>query len=189
MTLEGKVALVAGATRGAGRGIAVELGAALSRRARIQGGQLSLDPRVRALIERAENEAKRLGDEFVSTEHLLLAASQAGGDAQRLLDAAELLFARHGYNGVSIRDIAAEARANISSVYYHFDSKQKLLEAVCRRRMVPVVTERKAAIAAAGKTDAAAGDAAARERIADLIAAFVGPTFRAAQGQSREAAP
>ena len=27
MTLEGKVALVAGATRGAGRGIAVELGA------------------------------------------------------------------------------------------------------------------------------------------------------------------
>jgi ATP-dependent Clp protease ATP-binding subunit ClpB len=66
--------------------LAVELGAALSRRARVSGGQLSVDPRVRALIERAEDEARRLGDEYVSTEHLLLATSQAGGEAQRLLE-------------------------------------------------------------------------------------------------------
>jgi len=68
--------------------VAVELGAVLSRRARIQGGQLSLDPRARVLIERAEEEARRLADEYVSTEHLLLAASEAGGDAQRLLEGA-----------------------------------------------------------------------------------------------------
>ena len=68
--------------------LAVELAADLSRRARIEGGQLSLDPRVRALIEHAEDEAKRLGDEYVSTEHLLLATSKSGGDAQRLLAAA-----------------------------------------------------------------------------------------------------
>ena len=43
---------------------------------------------MRALIERAEDEARRLGDEYVSTEHLLLATSQAGGDAQRLLEGA-----------------------------------------------------------------------------------------------------
>jgi ATP-dependent Clp protease ATP-binding subunit ClpB len=66
--------------------LAVELGAALSRRARVSGGQLSLDPRVRALVERAEDEARRLGDEYVSTEHLLLASSQAGGEAQRALE-------------------------------------------------------------------------------------------------------
>jgi ATP-dependent Clp protease ATP-binding subunit ClpB len=64
----------------------VELGASLSRRARVSGGQLSLDPRVRALLERAEDEARRLGDEYVSTEHLLLATSQAGGEAQRTLE-------------------------------------------------------------------------------------------------------
>jgi ATP-dependent Clp protease ATP-binding subunit ClpB len=68
--------------------INVELAAVLSRRAKIEGGSLSLDPRARQLLERAEDEAKRLQDEYVSTEHLLLAAAQAGGDAQRILEAA-----------------------------------------------------------------------------------------------------
>jgi len=66
----------------------VELGAVLARRAKIKGGQLSLDPRARQLFERAEDEARRLNDEYVSTEHLLLGASQTGGDAQRILEAA-----------------------------------------------------------------------------------------------------
>ncbi len=65
--------------------VALELGAALSRRARIRGGSLSLDPRTTQLIQRAEDEAKRLKDEYVSTEHLLIAAAEAGGDAQRIL--------------------------------------------------------------------------------------------------------
>ena len=68
--------------------LGVELAAVLSRRAKIEGGSMSLDPRARELLERAEDEAKRLNDEYVSTEHLLLAASQAGGDAQRILDQA-----------------------------------------------------------------------------------------------------
>ncbi len=68
--------------------LGVELAAVLSRRARIEGGQLSLDPRARQLLDRAEEEARRLQDEYVSTEHLLLAAAEAGGDAQRLLEAA-----------------------------------------------------------------------------------------------------
>jgi ATP-dependent Clp protease ATP-binding subunit ClpB len=67
--------------------VRMELAAALSRRARIRGGTLTLDPRARLLLEQAEDEAKRLKDEYVSTEHLLLAASQAGGDAQRVLAA------------------------------------------------------------------------------------------------------
>ncbi len=68
--------------------INVELSAVLARRAKIQGGQLSLDPRASQLIQRAEDEAKRLGDEYVSTEHLLLAAAESDGDAQRILEAA-----------------------------------------------------------------------------------------------------
>src|SRR6187551_2280166 len=66
----------------------VELAAVLSRRAKIKGGSMSIDPRAQQLIQHAEDEARRLGDEYVSTEHLLLAASQAGGDAQRLLETA-----------------------------------------------------------------------------------------------------
>ena len=55
--------------RGAGRRA---LAAGPGRRA----GSSRLDPRARALIERAEEEARRLGDEYVSTEHLLLAAAR-----------------------------------------------------------------------------------------------------------------
>ena len=84
--------------------VTVELAAVLSRRAKVEGGQLSLDPRVRALIENAEDEAKRLGDEYVSTEHLLLGLSRSGGDAQRLLEGAgatheTLLGALEGVRG------------------------------------------------------------------------------------------
>ena len=68
--------------------VEMELGAVLAKRARVKGGSLTLDPRARQLVERAEDEAKRLKDEYVSTEHLLLAASQSGGDAQRILEAA-----------------------------------------------------------------------------------------------------
>jgi ATP-dependent Clp protease ATP-binding subunit ClpB len=66
--------------------VRTELAAVVSQRARIKGGQLSLDPRARQLFERAEDEAKRLNDEYVSTEHLLLAASETGGDGQRILE-------------------------------------------------------------------------------------------------------
>ena len=41
------------------------------------------------MIERAEEEAKRLGDEYTSTEHLLLGTAEAGGEGQQLLE-------RHG---------------------------------------------------------------------------------------------
>ncbi len=63
-----------------------EIAAILARRARIKGGSLSLDPRARRVIESAEAEAKRLGDAYVSTEHLLLGIAEVGGEAQKLLE-------------------------------------------------------------------------------------------------------
>src|SRR5271157_1117687 len=63
-----------------------ELAAALNKRARIQGGSLSADPRFRHAVERAGDEARRLKDEYVSTEHLLLAVAEGGGESQALLD-------------------------------------------------------------------------------------------------------
>ena len=66
-----------------------ELAALLARRAHIQGGTLSLDPRAKRVIERAQEEARRLGDEYTSTEHLLLGTAEAGGEGQQLLE-------RHG---------------------------------------------------------------------------------------------
>ena len=63
-----------------------ELAAILARRARIKGGSLSMDPRARRVVELAEAEARRLGDEYVSTEHLLLAIAEVGGEGQALLE-------------------------------------------------------------------------------------------------------
>ena len=63
-----------------------ELAAILARRARIQGGSLTLDPRAKRVIESAEAEAKRLGDEYVSTEHLLLGIAEVAGEGQALLE-------------------------------------------------------------------------------------------------------
>src|SRR5437870_8306621 len=66
-----------------------ELAAILAKRARIQGGSLTLDPRAKRVIERAQEEARRLGDDYTSTEHLLLGTAEVGGEAQKLLE-------RHG---------------------------------------------------------------------------------------------
>ena len=63
-----------------------ELAAILARRARIKGGSLSMDPRARRVVELAEAEARRLGDDYVSTEHLLLAIAEVGGESQALLE-------------------------------------------------------------------------------------------------------
>ena len=53
----------------------------------------------------------------------------------RLLDAAECLFAAHGYEGASIRDITAVAKCNVAAVNYHFAGKQNLYNEVFRRRL------------------------------------------------------
>lgn len=48
----------------------------------------------------------------------------------RLLDAATRLFAERGYHSVSVRDICAEAGANVAAVNYHFDGKLGLYREV-----------------------------------------------------------
>ncbi len=63
-----------------------DVAAGLARRARIQGGSLALDPRAKQAIDHAQDEARRLGDEYVSTEHLLLGVLESGGDAQTLME-------------------------------------------------------------------------------------------------------
>lgn len=49
---------------------------------------------------------------------------------QALIRAARELFARHGYDGASVRAITARAGANVGAITYHFGSKRALFEAV-----------------------------------------------------------
>lgn len=53
---------------------------------------------------------------------------------ERILDAAEALFARHGFYGVSVRDITEAAQVDVALVNYHFGSKRELFAAVFQRR-------------------------------------------------------
>ena len=58
------------------------------------------------------------------------AADPAGDVPGRLLAAAAELFAEHGYDGTTIRDVVARARTNLNAVNYHFGSKEQLYGAV-----------------------------------------------------------
>src|SRR5688572_23669682 len=61
---------------------------------------------------------------------------------ERLLNAAERLFAARGFAGTSLREVTAEAGANVAAVHYHFGSKEELLRAVLSRIVAPVNAER-----------------------------------------------
>lgn len=56
----------------------------------------------------------------------------------RILDAAENAIAELGFAGASLRHIVLEARVNLATVYYYFDSKRGLMEAVLKRRFGPL---------------------------------------------------
>jgi TetR/AcrR family transcriptional regulator len=58
---------------------------------------------------------------------------------QRILTAARELFAQHGYEGTSVRDITARAKANLAAITYHFGSKEALFHAVISSVAEPLV--------------------------------------------------
>ena len=53
---------------------------------------------------------------------------------ERLLSAAEALFAEKGFDGTSIRELAARAGCNLSLIHYYFGSKEGLLTELVRRK-------------------------------------------------------
>lgn len=61
---------------------------------------------------------------------------------KRILDAAELLFARNGFHNTSLREITKEAGVNVASVNYHFGTREALIREVISRRLGPINRER-----------------------------------------------
>jgi len=67
------------------------------------------------------------------TKSALEKAREAPGSTKaRILAAAEEVFAGKGFQGASTREIAARAGVNISSLHYHWESKETLYFAVFR---------------------------------------------------------
>ena len=61
---------------------------------------------------------------------------------ERILDAAEQLFAQRGFYGVSLRDITRAAGVDVALVAYHFGGKRELFAAVFERRSEVLNRER-----------------------------------------------
>jgi len=66
-----------------------------------------------------------------------------------ILDQAERLFADGGYDGTSIRDIAARAGVQAAVVGYHFGSKEELFDTVVGRRASVLNAQRAQALSEA----------------------------------------
>ncbi|MGB2808375.1 MAG: CerR family C-terminal domain-containing protein [Sedimentisphaerales bacterium] len=91
----------------------------------------------------------------------------------RLLDAAEELFSEHGFEGASVRDIAADAGCNIAAVNYYFGGKDKLYTEVWRRHLLQM---RDARLQAIEQVMSESGDKPSLEDLLRSFAnAFVGP--------------
>ncbi|MDB4001366.1 TetR family transcriptional regulator [Oceanospirillaceae bacterium] len=56
----------------------------------------------------------------------------------RILDAAEVEFATHGFVETSLRTITTKAKVNLAAVNYHFGSKKGLIQAVTDRFLDPL---------------------------------------------------
>ena len=95
---------------------------------------------------------------------------------ERILDAAEQLFAKSGIEATSLRAITAEAGVNLAAVNYHFQSKEVLVRAVFARRIEPMNQRRLKMLDA---LEAEAGDQPVV--LEKLLEALLAPVFDMAQ--------
>ena len=62
---------------------------------------------------------------------------------ERILRVAERLFAERGYDGVSMRTLAAGADVQLALLSYYFSNKLGLYRAVFQRRIDPISAQRR----------------------------------------------
>ena len=94
----------------------------------------------------------------------------------QILQAAESLFTKHGFEATTLRQITAAAGVNLAAVNYHFGSKEALLQEVFKHRLRQLNEERLSALDLLEKH--AAGKPVKPTKILD---AFFGTLLRLAQ--------
>src|SRR5690606_21016003 len=98
----------------------------------------------------------------------------------RILSAAEELFAQHGFAGTSLRQVTSLAAVNIAAVNYHFGSKENLINEVVRRRMDVMSAQRLQQLGAAVRDHPG--------QLEPILAAFVEPALALARDRNGGAA-
>ncbi|WP_058834571.1 TetR/AcrR family transcriptional regulator [Luteimonas abyssi] len=96
-------------------------------------------------------------------------ASSQFSTKERILGAAEELFADQGFSATSLRQVTGRADVNIAAVNYHFGSKENLVNEVFRRRMDDMSAQRLLMLNAARMERPGALEA--------VLAAFVEPAL------------
>lgn len=102
---------------------------------------------------------------------------------ERILKAAERIYAASGFHGMSLRDVTVLAGVNLAAVNYHFGSKDKLIVALADRRLTPINTDRLARLDRLREKHG-------REPIPvrELVGALIDPMFKALrQGKNNRA--
>lgn len=93
---------------------------------------------------------------------------------ERILSAAERLFAQKGVEKTSTREITAEAGVNVASVNYYFRSKDALAEEIFVRLAERMTSTRLAELSAYTQSATARGE---KLRIEALVTCFIRPYF------------
>lgn len=73
-------------------------------------------------------------------------AEQRAATLKLILDTSEDLFARFGYFGVTIKDVADKMGIHAALIHYYFAGKQALFDAVFERRVEYAITTRTAGL-------------------------------------------
>lgn len=95
---------------------------------------------------------------------------------ERILGAAEELFAQQGFSGTSLRQVTSRAEVNIAAVNYHFGSKENLVNEVFRRRMDDMSAQRLEMLRKAREE--------APDSLEAILAAFVEPALALAANRN-----
>lgn len=88
--------------------------------------------------------------------------TQVRGGKKVIIDAAVSLFTTVGYHGASMRDIASRADVTVASIYYHFKSKQEILQEIMVGILTEVIAETRTSVLAAGNEPSRQLDALVR---------------------------
>ncbi len=83
----------------------------------------------------------------------MLVTKRGEATKQRILDAAVALFAEGGFRAVRIAQICERAKVSPTSVYWHFENKSVLIQAVLEAAFKPVGEEMISASGDAGDLD------------------------------------
>ncbi len=103
-----------------------------------------------------------------------------GEAKERILDAAEELFANSGLDGVSFRDLAGSAGVSLSAIHYHFGSKILVLSEIFDRRARALVDRRRVLLEGLPR------DAAGHLPVSGMLDAFLRPAFEVTHGDRND---